>query len=363
MVWSPSTRRGTAVAIALLVALAVLPGAAAAAETRSGGTVVVEEGETVDGLRAFGGTVIVQGTVDGDLEAFAGNVFVEGEVTGDVETAAGNVRIAGPVGGSVEVAGGNVFVERDATIGGNLEAAGGNVVVAGTVRGDAKLAGGSVTLASTATVDGTVEYAVGDEGEFQNAGATVGGSIVERDDLDVGGPVRGPDVPPWAFDLYGALVTLALGAVLLVALPGFSGRVAQRVAEEPLRTGGLGLLALVGVPVVLVALAITIVGIPIAFVGALLFAFLAWIAAVYGRFAVGSWVAVRAGNDSRWVALAVGVLGVFVVKRLLALVPPLGWLGGLVELAVVLLGLGALTALSREAYRRRRGPDADAAPT
>ncbi|WP_458209401.1 hypothetical protein [Haladaptatus sp. NG-SE-30] len=52
--------------LVLLLVFATIPGIAAA-ESRAGGTIVVEEGETVKGLEAFGGTVIVRGTVDGDL--------------------------------------------------------------------------------------------------------------------------------------------------------------------------------------------------------------------------------------------------------------------------------------------------------
>lgn len=347
----PSRIRSGSIALLVIavVVLGAVPGIAAA-ETRSGGTVVVTEGETVDGLDAFGGTVIVRGTVEGDLSAFAGDVFVEGEVTGDVSAFAGNVRISGDVGGDVSAAAGNVVIESPATIGGSLDASAGNVVIAGAVRGDVSAAGGTVTLDEGATVDGNVEYDVGDEGEFRNRGATVGGTVTRNADLRAG-PSGVPNVPGWTFDVYGVLVTLAVGAVLLLAFPGFSERVADRIVEEPLRTGAIGLLALVGVPVVLVLLAITIVGIPLTIVGAVAFAIAVWVAAVYGRFAVGAWLVSLAGVESRWAGLLVGVLAVAVLK----LVPVLG---GLVEPVVALLGLGAIAALGRETYRRRRGDPA-----
>ena len=49
-----------------------------AADTRAGGTVVIEEGESVNGLSATAGTVIVEGTVNGDLRAYGGDVIVTG---------------------------------------------------------------------------------------------------------------------------------------------------------------------------------------------------------------------------------------------------------------------------------------------
>lgn len=326
--------------------LAAVPGVAAA-ESRAGGTVVVEEGETINGdLEAFGGDIVVRGTVDGDVQAFGGNVRIEGEVTGDVNAFAGNVWIAGTVGGNVEAAAGNVYVQPDAEIGGNLEAAAGNVVVAGTVGGNAELAGGTVTLAESATIDGDVEYAVGEDGEFTNEGATVGGTITEVEDVQAG-PWEGPQVPGWVFGVYGFFVNLALGALLLLVLPGFSAAVADRVATDPLRSAGYGLLALVAIPILLVLVAITIIGIPLAVVGAILFGLLVWVALVYGRFAVGAWLLSLADVENRWLALVVGLL----LLGLLALIP---WVGGLIDFVVVLLGLGAVATLAYSGYRRRR---------
>lgn len=346
---TPIPRSGIALLLAVVLVLGTLPGVAAA-ETRSGGNVVVEEGETIhDDLQAFGGTIVVRGTVNGDLDAFGGDVLVAGEVTGSVSAFAGNVRIAGTVGQDVEAAAGNVYVEPGAEVGGALSAAAGNVVVAGTVREDAELAGGTVRLTESAVIDGDVEYAVGDDGEFTNEGATVGGSITRAEEVQAG-PWQGPIVPGWVFGVYGFLVNLILGAALLLVFPRFSATVAARVAEQPLWIGGVGLLTLVAVPVLLVILFVTIVGIPLAIVGGLLFGLLAWVALIYGRFAVGTWLVSLADVHNRWLGLLVGL----VVLGLAARIP---WIGGLIDLVVLLLGLGAIAAIGYAGYRSRRaGP-------
>lgn len=340
-----ATLRSLALVVTALLLLSAVPGVVAAGD-RAGGTVVVAQGETIDGdLDAFGGTVVVRGTVDGDLVAFGGDVRVEGEVTGDVDAVAGNVWVAGNVGGDVDAAAGNVYVRPGADIGGRLAAAAGNIVVAGAVHGNANLAGGAITLAETATIDGNVEYAADADG-FTDRGATVGGTVTRVEDLDAG-PWAGPIVPGWALAVYGFLVNLLLGAVLLLAFPASSAAVAERVASDPLRTGGAGLVTVVAVPLLVVALAITVVGIPFALVGALGFALLLWVALVYGRFALGVWLVSLADTENRWLALLVGLL----VGGLLALVP---WLGGLVTVVLVLLGLGAVVALGYAGYRGRR---------
>jgi hypothetical protein len=114
------------------------------------------------------------------------------------------------------------------------------------------------------------------------------------------------------------------------------------------RTGGVGLLALVGVPVGLVLLVITLVGIPLAVVGAVAFAGAVWAGLVYGQYAVGVRALAAVDREGRWSALVVGLVGF----ALLGAVPILG---GLLELGALLLGLGALVLGLREAYRRRSG--------
>lgn len=327
-------RRALALLAVAVVVLSLFSGVAAAQETRSGETVVVGEDETVDGdLTAFGGTVVIQGTVDGDLTAFGGDVLIEGEVTGDAEVFAGNVRVAGDVGGEVGAAAGNVTIGEGASVGA-LSAAGGNVAIEGEVIGDVEAAAGSVSLGSEAVVGGDLNYG----GELnQHPDAEVAGSVSEE---STSGPVPGPigelPAPPtWLGPLYWLLVNLVLGAILLAAFPWFSGDLARTAREETLKSGGVGAIALVGIPISLGLVAVTVVGIPLSLVGALLFVVLVWIGSVYGRFALGAWLLSLADAENRWIALVVGL----VVVAAVGLVP---FLGGLVELLVLLLGLGAL---------------------
>jgi len=333
-------RRTVPALVAALLIVATLPGIAAA-ESRSGGTVTVGPDETVDGdLQAFGGTVVVEGTVTGDVEAFAGNVVIDGTVEGDVDASGGNIEIGGTVGGSVNAGGGSVQITDGAQIGGNLNAGASSVTIGGVVEGNADVGAERITLGPNAQIGGDLTY----DGELARAdGATVSGSVSQSDDLQVGPSTPGFTLPSGAFTIYGVLVNLLAGAVLLVAFPRFSTAVADEVTDDPLRSGLVGLLALVAIPIVLVALLITIVGIPLSLAGLIAYLFLVWAGALYGRYAAGRWLLAQAGRERRWLALLVGVLGVALLK----LVPILG---DLVEAAVVLLGLGALV-VSIRAYR------------
>lgn len=338
-------------ALALIVLCAVTASGfagVAAAETRTGGTVTVAAGETVDGLSVVAGTVVVSGTVDGNLEGAAGSIVIapSGVVTGDVSAAAGSVRIDGRVDGSVDTGTSSVILSADGRIGGDLTAGAESVLIAGEIGGDAVLGAERVTLAQTGSVGGDLRYSP--DGQFVDEGGAVGGAVVA--DSTIGGDGFGVfQFPNTLFTGYVMLVNLVLGAILLAVLPGFSGRVGTTVGEEPLRSAGFGVAALVGIPIGLALLAVTVVGIPLMLAGVFLYALLLWVGLVYGRFAVAVWLLGQFDVDNRWLALVVGIVGLGLLGQL----PFVGWL---LTLGTFLLGLGAVTSgIVRSLRGRRRG--------
>ena len=342
-----SSRGRTALALLLVaaVSLAAVPAPVAAEVTRTGGTIVVEEGETVsEDLTVFGGTLVVRGTVEGDVTSFTGNTFIDGRVEGDLDAFSGNVRVNGTVAGNVSAFGGNVVLADGGRIGGSLEAAAGNVIVNGRVGGDATVGAETITVGPGADVNGDLVY----DGELTRApGAAIAGQVVQRDDLAVGPGPQGPFLPAWFGVVYGLLVNLLLGAVLLFVFPTFSRDVAGKASADPLRSAGVGLLLFVAIPIALVLVALTLVGIPLSLTGFLVYGLLLWLSGVYGAYAVGTWLLSLADADNRWLALAVGVLVVAVLTQIPVV-------GGLVQFVVLLVGFGALALNLRARYRGRR---------
>ena len=349
--------------VALLVATAVvlsLGTGVAAAQSPQGaaGTIVVGPDETYDSVQGVAGTVIVRGTVTGDIAAAAGTVHVTetGQIGGDVEAAAGAVRIDGTVTGDVSVAGGTVEIGETAQIGGDLDVGAGYIAVHGTIDGSVTAGAEELVLGPTATVGGDFRY---DAASFtRDPGASVSGSVVEDDSI---GDDAGPNadqftLPSWVGVVYGLLANFLLGALLLAVFPLFSTRVADRIAESPATAGGAGVLTLIAVPLALVVLLLTIVGIPLSLVGAVGFGATVWIATVYGQFAVGAWALSLADHDNRWLALAVGLIGFAVLGAL----PTVGWV---FDLLALLLGLGALALTLSESYQRRGSSAGGRQPT
>jgi len=345
---STLARLGVFLVVAFVV-LGAAPGIGAAqSNDRAGGVVTVEQDEVVSGdLQAYGGSVVIAGTVDGSVEATAGSVIVTstGSIAGDLGAAAGSVVVEGTVDGDVDAAAGSLLIRDGARIGGSLSVGAGDVRIDGEVAGDVRAAGDAVRLGPTADVGGNVEY---DAETFdRDADATVGGSVTENDDLEVGGAGLpggfaggpwggggGPSIPGWVFPVWGVVLNAVLGAVVLLVAPGFADRVTALGTTEPAKTGGWGLLTVVGIPIALVVLLISIVGIPLALAGAVLFGLVLWLATVLGALVVGTGLLSLADRRSRWGALALGV----VVVGVLGLVP---FVGGLGQFVVLVIGLGA----------------------
>ncbi|MFB6157337.1 MAG: polymer-forming cytoskeletal protein [Haloferacaceae archaeon] len=322
-------RRVPAVLAVLALSLAVVP-PVAAAESRVGAGVVVESGERVDGLTATGGVVRVEGTVDGDLEAYGGRVVVAegGTVTGDVSAYAGLVRVEGTVEGRVIAYGGRVVGTATSTVRRSFGAVAGVVTVAGTVTGDVTAVAGRLRVAPTAVVRNDLNY----EGRFErDAGATVEGRTRRIREV---GPAP-PSFPPAAVFLYGLLGNLLLGAILLYVGRMFSADVVETAVLDPVPSLGHGLALVVGAPLVVLALALTVVGAPVALAGLLALPLLGWIGAVYGRLAVGAWLLSFTDVETPFAGLAVGV----VLVGLLARLP---YAGPVVRVLVLAAGIGAL---------------------
>ncbi|ELZ26215.1 hypothetical protein C474_20981 [Halogeometricum pallidum JCM 14848] len=340
-----SVRRSLAVLVALLVFTGSAVGVASAQEAPFGGAIVVAEGEThVGTLEAVGGTVVVAGTVDGDVEALAGNVVVTetGRVTGDVSAAAGSVTIDGTVDGDVQAASGTLLVGASAVVVGNLEAGAGDVRLDGTVDGDVTVGADTFLVGSTAVVGGSITY---DAETFAVAdGASVAGTVTRDENLVTATPVVGDFegfvVPDSVVAVYWLLVNLALGAVLLAVAPRFAARVTSVGTKRAVRSGGVGLLALVGVPVALVLTLLTVVGIPLSIAGFVLFALVLWVTSVYGALVLGTWLLSLGGYENRWAALAAGLF-------LVTLVGVVPFAGGVLQFLVLLVGLGAFALALR----------------
>jgi cytoskeletal protein CcmA (bactofilin family) len=356
----------TALVVLCLLALFVAP--AFATEFRTGKAITIGADEVIDD----------------DLMAAGSSVVIAGKVTGDVLAAGQTVRVTGPVGGSVMAAGQDVIVTGDVT--GSVRTAGRSVTLGGLVKRNAQAAGQTVVISETADIkkdvhvggnsfdlDGTIgrllgidahnaaiRGAVGGdllfEGQALSLGpaAKVGGNLACRSankpEIAQGATVAGTviQLPPRpggerkrGFSPVGFVVKLlmwfAFGAVGLALLPRIFGAAASAVGVRFWWNLLLGFLVLVAAPIAAIIVMVTVVGLPLGAV-----ALTAWLVAlVFSSVPVGAYVGSRLlRSASPYLALFVGLL----VLALLGLVP---YLGFIVKLVTLLVGLAVYTRATK----------------
>ncbi|OGO10793.1 MAG: hypothetical protein A2Y93_12780 [Chloroflexi bacterium RBG_13_68_17] len=260
--------------------------------------------------------------------------------------------------GDLVVLGGNVTLETGSVVDGSVFLMGGNAEMGGAVERDVALFGGNLTLSGTARIGGDVTVFGGNL--RREEGAIVSGQVLSGDsvrvpfDWEFGRIVRIPS-GPWSVQhwpvfegMWFSGVSYVLRAVLLAGLavllvmfiPVQASRVGRTVVEQPVITGGLGILSAIVVPIFLVVLAATICLIPVTVVGAMLLV----VAVVFGWIGLGLEVGQRLAQAFHWTlhpaaAAGLGTLVMTLVVDGIGFIQCVGWLA---PALVGALGLGSV---------------------
>ena len=303
----------------------------------------------ITGSAYFAGRkVTMAGAIGGDVYAAGEEVAIQGDVSGDASLLGRTVSVAS-VGGDLRAA------ASELQLGGNVR---GNVIVTGSdvafdaaVGGDVILAARSVDWGERASIAGRliIHEEKLDDLEVPERVASV--DRVERREIEGRGVERQDEArrPHWwssIGDFLFEVIVVAVLAVLVAALlPARLAEMQRRVFARPIHTFWLGFLSLSAVIGASVLLAVTIVGLPLVAVLALL-AFVGTIAGyAVAAYVLGVRLLLATGRPepdsigSRGIAAGAGAL----VAGVVGLVPFLGWL---FAIALALFGIGAITAQS-----------------
>lgn len=338
--------------------------AAAHADTnfRAGTDVTVSESQTLDHtLFASGNTVDVAGTVDGDVFCVGQNITITGTVNGDVICAGQSVSITGNVAGNIRAAGQTVTIggrtERSLTVAGQSV----TLDASGSVGGDATLAGQSITLngsvgrdvsiaATAVTINGSVNRDVSATVTNLTLGGSsqIGGDLtyISRHDAtqETGSEVTGsvsrqtPSTQQDNAPRFGALIgggfivalymfiaLLLVSLALILLFPQFIHDATEVAVAAPWKTLFVGLLSSILVPVILAVLMFTVVGIPLALLGALAWIIIVCISVPLTAYYIGSMLLSKSTTNPVWSML----LGTAIVL-ILYMIPFVGFLTWLI---------------------------------
>ncbi len=321
--------------VLILVLLCLLPIGAQALTFVSGNQPVIDE-PIDDDVFGSGGTVTVNAPVS-SLTVAGGTVTVNAPVDGDVVAAGGTIIVNGDVGGKILAAGGTVEVNGNAT---NAVITGGTVRIGenAVIQRDAAISGGTVVNAGTVVQNLSVSASF-----FENPG--IAGSVTFQE-----APEAEQIVP--GLGLVGILLAIGffiLGVVLLRLFPAPFSSVVREVESRPLIKTIVGFFMIIVSAVVILIIAITVIGLPVAGLFGLLYIAALLLSYLFVAYALGDVIALR--FRQRWSPIAVFALG-FIILHLLFLIPVVG---GIIWGISISLGYGALLYAIKGARRTLSG--------
>lgn len=254
-----------------------------------------------------------------------------GDTVRDVTVMGGEADIEGHVTGDLAVIGGSARIHEGARIDGDANAIGGSITIdeGGRVDGEVSVIGGIVRGAEHARGRGVKIVAGGDRDDDKQEL-----SLFARASRAVSSAVS------------SAALLFVLGSVLIALAGDRFDHLRGEIAARPMKSIAMGLVGGIGTIIALIVLAVTVIGIPFSAVGAVLFLFAIFAGTAAAATTAGAAIA---GHRFRspYGHLAVGC-AIYLVAGLLP------WIGGWLQMAMLLAGYGAIVSTRAAGLIRRK---------
>ncbi|MFH1502083.1 MAG: polymer-forming cytoskeletal protein [Candidatus Eisenbacteria bacterium] len=297
---------------------------------RLGGTVTQD-------VAMFAQDMRITGKVEDDLRIFCQNLYIDGTIKGDVLALAANITLSegAVIEGNVLAAGGMSFLNGDVM--GDVTIAGGTVTVNGTIGGNAELlTDGGLSLGPDASIGGDLKYSGPAELAFP-AGAVKGSTTFKRPVSDYKPKFsipRGFGAFLWIFEFIAAIIA---GSVIVALTKDHARRTANIIRTKPLKSLGIGFIAYICIPIIVLIALVMLVTAPLSIMLLLAYLIALYIAKFYVAIWLGNLMLRRGGRTdvSPLPAMLLGLLVVYVITA----IPGVGTIIGII---IIFLGIGAL---------------------
>ncbi|MCF4101129.1 hypothetical protein L1I30_05590 [Gillisia sp. M10.2A] len=303
--------------------------------TAAGGEIVVN-GMVGDDLRVAGGTLTIDTEIGDDLMIFGGEVEITRNsiIHGNLICFAGDVRMDGNVQGMVKMYGGNI--KMNGTVAKDAVIYGGELDLNGEIRGKSKLAAEVLNIGTNAKFYNDVAYWT-ETGEVDFKSSLINSKATYSEDL-------GADRQGFSWKYFGVTalvlwVLYMLSAFLVILFlnmlfKAFFSRVAILFNRDVLKSIGIGALYLLGMPLIIFLLMVSVIGIPIGLFLLFLYVFSLFFGHLVVALLITHFMDHRKGGGWSFWAIVFIALGVAAVLQIIFLIPIIGWLASIVAIAL-----------------------------
>jgi len=249
------------------------------------------------------------------------------------------------LGGSVAVAtnahlGGTQFIVADQVsllghIEGPVYARGRSITLGGTIIGSVHLVGDDIVIRPGTPIIGDLHYITTNRSIVLDANSQVSGSLRHLPAPPIG--ARNPQAE-LVFATYFLVAALLVGIPWILAFPNLTGRAVRNLRFTLWRCGLIGIALLFGAPMLLLAIALTVLGLPFAAVLAAFYGIVLYLGKFFTALAIGSALLQKRGQISLSGALLSLVTGLFLYYSV-AFIPVVG---ASLQATMTAFGAGAL---------------------
>ena len=315
------------------------------------GAQTVEIAGTVNGDVFIGAqTVKISGIINGSLHIGANTIDLGGKISGNVYAGGQSILLNGStIGGSVMFGGATVNIDKASSIGGSVMAGAGAISIDSNVKRSVYAGAGSITIGDSARIGKDLYYSSGDvqNGAKISTSAKILGNVYKSEvkptqtNMDLDSIKKQAPAMLSVAKMVATLISFA--GALIVGLLYFKlfnkhfTQSAGMVSKSLWKCFGIGFLVTIAFLPGLILLLITIIGIPVAGLGLLMFSLYSYLAKIVVGLAFGNWITGKfKWKVSAFWAFAIGLF----VLEILKIIPIGGFIVGLI---ILWLGLGALT--------------------
>lgn len=283
------------------------------------------------------GRAALDGDFGNDAWALAMTAHLGGTFRDHARVAAQAITVDGVVsnglwalGGSVAVAtnahlGGSQFIVADQVsllghIEGPVYARGRSITLGGTIIGSVHLVGDDIVIRPGTTIIGDLHYITTNRSIVLDANSQVSGNLRHLPAPPVGARDAATEL---VFAAYFFVAALLVGIPWILTFPNLTGHAVRNLRFTLWRCGLIGIALLFGAPMVLLAVALTVLGLPLAAVLAALYGLVIYLGKFFTALAIGSALLQKRGPISLAGALLSLVTGLFLYYSL-AFIPVIG---------------------------------------
>jgi cytoskeletal protein CcmA (bactofilin family) len=229
-----------------------------------------------------GQTINISGPVRGDVIAAGQTITVSGNVSGDVRLAGQTISLSSAVGGNATVAGQSFTLDSKGSIGGDATIGATDTSLNGNVRRDVSIGGDNAVVSGAvgrnitthanhlrlgpgARVAGNIEH-TSSEDVKRDSGAVVNGKVTRKEPPKEDAREERREAAGFNFGwFFYTMLAMALTATALALLiPNLLERLTDRGFPRPWAPLLVGFIASIVMPIILLVLALSLVGLPLA---------------------------------------------------------------------------------------------------